>query len=174
MARQWIKERKTALDTQSHRCTKWEIFPYPLNHFRQARKAFHSETEIISFLHPLSPHIPKSTKYANHSPSLSSLPAEGSPPAQLETMPGATPFSQHHGRGCPSVAVQKVWQTCSDSTVHRGGSKEEEVQCTFSPFHDDFFRIIFYSNASFPLLLFLEGTVYYICLGLKYKIIVLN
>lgn len=68
MARQWIKERKTALDTQSHRCTKWEIFPYPLNHFRQARKAFHSETEIISFLHPLSPHIPKSTKYANHSP----------------------------------------------------------------------------------------------------------
>lgn len=58
MARQWIKERKTALDIQSHRCTKREIFPYQLNHFRQARKAFHSETEIL-VAPPVSPHPEK-------------------------------------------------------------------------------------------------------------------
>lgn len=61
MARPWIKERARALDIQSHRCTKREVFPSQFNHFRQARKAFHSETEVF---------VAKSTKYANHSPLL--------------------------------------------------------------------------------------------------------
>lgn len=143
-------------------------FPITAQSFQAGQKGVSFRNWDISYS-PWLPTSRKSTKYANHSLPPSSLPAENSPTVQLETTPGATHFSQHQGHGCPFLAVQKVWQTCSDSTVHKGGFEEEEVRCTFFPFHYDFFRIIFYSNASFPLSLFLEGTVYYICLDLNIR-----
>lgn len=79
------------------------MFPNQPNHFRQATQAYHLEAELsVAFSFPLDPD--KVQKKLIILPP-SSFPGEG--PFQLETMPGATNFSQHHNF-CPSLAVQEV------------------------------------------------------------------
>lgn len=168
MARQWIKEKKDNSWLYSVTSLHQEGNFSHISSIISGRPESHFIQKLRHLLLPVSPHPEKVQNMLIIHPSFQPT-SWKLPYSQLETTPGVTHFSQHHGHGCPSLAVQKVWQTCSDSTVHKGGFEEGEVQCTFSPFHYDFFRIIFYSNASFPLLLFLEGTVYYICLGLNIR-----
>ena len=91
----------------------------------------------------LSPIPWRSTKAADYPPLTPSLPGESSfafwnysLAARLQTMSEATCLSQHHIPDfCPSLAVQKVWQTCSGNTLHKGSFEQGEVQCPFfSPF----------------------------------------
>lgn len=162
MARQWIKERKDSSWLYSVTSLHQEG-NFPISSIISGRPESHFIQKLRHLLLPCLPTSQKSTKYANHSPLL---------PAQQWKAPLQFSLKLRQGllMSLSTMAMAAPpWQFKRCDKPVQTALYTKVVQCTFSPVHYDFFRIIFYSNASFPLLLFLEGTVYYVCLGLNIR-----